>query len=260
MATLLVQIGTPKDSMSTKSIPEAIRKAAQHIFLNCGEGVWLVGGTALAGYYAEHRRSDYIDLFTDGPESQCTAVLAVKSLQNIGATFSNEKQTPLYYRVEVRLLDHSFTIDVVLDEHLHKIGKAHRTNDSVHVADIQTLLAMKVATLISRCSEKDLFDLDWLSENVKELSGNDLIELGKKVDGGVSVETLLISIKGAILKKEACNFLLHRSKITVDDVYRKISRLQKKFVNLLLEYERHLPPTPETKTLKQAFKNMKRVR
>ena len=45
----------------------------------------LVGGTALAGYYAGHRRSDDLDLFVRDEAACRAAVLAVKSLVTLGA-------------------------------------------------------------------------------------------------------------------------------------------------------------------------------
>lgn len=250
----------PAEQISAKAVPEAIRRAVRHIFSNCGDGLWLVGGTALAGYYAEHRRSDDIDLFSADPEIHRMAVLAVKSLQTIGASFSNEKQTPFYYRANAKFLDHSFTIDVVLDEHIHSIGSAIRTPDGTLVADIKTLLAMKVACLISRCSEKDLFDLAWIFSKIGEPGAADLIAIGVAIDGGISAETLLISLHGANLKKEACHFLLPKSEMNVDEAYRKITGLKKKLINSLLEYEKAIPLSPETKAIRQTYKDLKRLR
>lgn len=53
------------------------------------------------------------------------------------------------------------------------------------VAALRTLLAMKTAALLSRCAEKDLYDLLWLLGRYKELSLPEVIELGASVDAGV---------------------------------------------------------------------------
>lgn len=44
---------------------------------------------------------------------------------------------------------------------------------------------MKTSALLSRCAEKDLYDLLWLLGRYKELSLPEVIELGASVDAGV---------------------------------------------------------------------------
>src|SRR5690606_10940079 len=99
--------------------------------------------------------SDDMDLFTANETAQVLTVAAIKNLKNFGATFSHEQTIPTYYHANLNLDDHSFIVDVVLDKHLHQIGKFHKTPSGVYVADIATIFKMKIATLVSRCSEKD---------------------------------------------------------------------------------------------------------
>lgn len=260
MAALRVPEIKPRGYISEKASPPALREALLYIFSQCGKGLWLVGGTALAGYYAEHRRSDDLDLFAVDPMVHREAALAVKSLKKKGAQLSNERTTPNFYHADVGFRDHKFTIDVVLDEYLHKIGQAIRAEDGVWVADIPTLFATKSACLVSRCSEKDLFDLDWMISQWKEFHVSELIRYGSQIDGGLNVETLLFSIQNARLRKEACHFLLPKSSLTVEQAYKKIVGLQKRFIKDLLEYERGLPMSPEVRALSQAYRDQKRIK
>lgn len=247
----------PKGHISEKASLAPLRETLLHIFSQCEKGLWLVGGTALAGYYAEHRRSDDLDLFAVDPMVHREAALAVKSLKGKGAQLSNERTTPNFYHADIQFRDHKFTIDVVLDEYLHKIGQAIRTEDGVWIADIATLFATKAACLVSRCSEKDLFDLDWIISQWKEFHVSELIRYGSQIDGGLNVETLLFSIKNARLRKEACHFLLPKSSMTVEQAYKKIVGLQKRFIGDLLEYEKGLQMSPEVRALSQALRDQK---
>ncbi len=254
MAALSFEKVTPKNKISELAVPKAVRDAIHRIFGDCKEGAWLVGGTALSGYYAEHRRSDDIDLFVDNEASHRAVILSVKALQKAGALFSGERQTPQFFRADVSWQGHKFTVDVVLDETIHRIGRAQRSDDDVLVADIKTLFAMKAACLVSRASEKDLFDLEWIFMHAGEPDMQELISLGSQIDGGLTVETLLISMKGATLRKEACHFLLTSSSSTPAEAFHRIEALRSRLIHSLLEYERTLSASPDTQKLAKAIR------
>lgn len=258
MAPVSLKNIKPRTNISEKSTPPVLREALIHIFQNAGPDLWLVGGTALAGYYAEHRRSDDLDLFAITPEAHRSTILTVKSLTTIGAVFSNERTSPYYYHVDSIWKNHKFTIDVVLDENLGRAGTALKTQEAV-VADLPTLFAQKSACLVSRVSEKDLFDLDWIFDQAKKIDIKEVIQAGQKFDGGVSTETLLISLQGAILRKEACHFLLPQAALTPEEAYKKIEALRKKLISLLLEYEKKEALRPELKALSQTMRRVKKT-
>lgn len=260
MATLSFPELRPHETISKQSSPPALYEALKIIFVAVPEGLWLVGGTALAGYYAEHRRSDDLDLFAVDEIAHRSGALAVKSLTRQGAILMGERTTPNFYHADVKFKGHAFTIDVVLDENLHRIGSASRQQDGVWVADLATLFATKAACLVSRCSEKDLFDLDWILSQVRHYTAADLVEAGNKIDGGVCIETLLVVLQGAILRKEACRFLLPDAGVSVEQAYHKIVTLRKKLIQLLLEAERKMNPTDEIQALSQAVKDQKKIK
>lgn len=259
MAALSINQVVPRKTISTDATPKAIRDAIHHIFSNCPERIWLVGGTALAGFYAEHRRSDDIDLFAADENYHRAAVLAVKSLEKLGAVFSREMQTPQFYRTDVSWQGHKFTIDVVLDENAHRIGRAFRSDDGALVADLNTLYSMKAACLVSRCSEKDIFDLDWIFSRTGDPDVADLISRGSAIDGGLCIETLLYSVKSAQLREDACHFFLPGSVMTHASAFKKILKLQKKLIRLLLEYERRMPVSPEADSLAKTLAFTKKI-
>ena len=260
MATLSLSDIRPKDRMDEGCLPLAVRAALKHVFVNAAEGLWLVGGSALAGFYAGHRCSDDLDMFAAGSESYKAAVLAVKSLKNREAVFLSESGSSFYYHAEIDFFESRFAVDVVVDERLPQIGRAMRTGEGIWVADLPTLFKMKAAALLSRCAEKDLFDLDWFFSQHHELDARLLIEAGSEIDAGLNAQTLLISLQGAALRKEACHFLLPHSPLTVDEAFRKIKRLRGRLVDAILEYERGLPSTEEVAALAQAFKDQKKLK
>lgn len=258
MVTLQTIDVDPFSTMSSKSTPLAIRHALEQIFANAGEGLWLVGGSALAGFYAEHRRSDDLDFFVMDEPAFTAAILAVHSLTKKGAALSNERRTPNYFHADVKFKGHPFTVDIVLDEHMHDIGKASETKQGMWVARLPTLFAAKAACLISRCSEKDLFDLHWFFSKLGGIDVQELVEAGSSIDGGLTTETLLISLEGAILRKDACHFLLPSSKMTVDDAYRNILKLRQDLIDAVLVYEKTLPPSPDAQALSQSIRDQRK--
>ncbi len=260
MAALRLEEINPRKTVSEKVTPAPLRQALKQIFSDIPEGLWLVGGTALAGYYAEHRRSDDLDLFAGDPDTHQATVLSVKRLKKIGAIFEKEKSTPNFYKGHLQLKGHSFTVDVVLDENLHQVGRSTKTEDGVRVVALPTIFAMKAACLLSRCSEKDLYDLAWCFDQTGEIDVAQLVEKGSLVDGGMNVEGMLISLQGAVLRKDACHFLLDDSNKAVDEAYRKIADLQKRLIHVLLDYERGQPLSQETKALADAVKDQKKIR
>ncbi|MBI2337494.1 MAG: nucleotidyl transferase AbiEii/AbiGii toxin family protein [Deltaproteobacteria bacterium] len=258
MATLSLLNIAPLPTLSRLAVPFALHKALAHIFAFCPDGLWLVGGTALAGFYAKHRRSDDLDLFAQDEFAWQAALRAVRSLKEKGAVFSHERTSAGYFRTLAKIERHEFTIDIVLDENLFRVGQSKKSQENFVFADISTLLAMKVACLVSRASEKDLFDLDWILERIPKWNIEELIKLGKPFDAGLNTESLLISLKGSHLRKEACAFLLPKAKLTIDEAYTRIELLRQELIHRLLAYEKLLAPLQETKALATSLQQQKK--
>ncbi len=201
----------------------------------------LVGGTALAGYYAAHRRSDDLDLFAKDPLAHKAAILSVQSLRQLGTSFADVRSSAHFYHATCRLDGHDFTVQVVLDPNVFAIGSALEADDGVIVATPETLLKMKAATLVSRASEKDLYDLSWFFQKDDQLDIESLIALGKEVDGGMNAEAVLISLVGAEIRVSACGFSLsHSSK----EVLAEVARVKKGLVKGVESYLRDQPALP----------------
>ena len=111
----------PDLKLSEKVLPRPLRRAIEYVFSQNIQGCVLVGGTAIAGYYAGHRRSDDMDLFTKDAAAQIATIKACQSLVNLGAKLVEHQHTPSYYKATCTLDGHIFTIDIVLDAHLHQV-------------------------------------------------------------------------------------------------------------------------------------------
>lgn len=236
----------PRQELAASVLPRALREALTHVFTEISGGCMLVGGTALAGFYAGHRRSDDIDLFTKDAFNQEIVVRAVRSLSGLGAEIGEVQHTPAYYRSVIRWQGHAFTADVVLDSLLHRIGKSVRLPNGVVVAELDTILMTKSATLVSRASEKDLYDLIWILERFPELTIKDLLELAQKIDAGATAENVLISLLGAPLRVESCDFAIEPP-LDAGEVFKKIEAFRKGLVMDLraIAKSQPLPPLGE---------------
>ena len=195
----------------------------------------LVGGTALAGFYAGHRRSDDLDLFTGSASAFRQTVLAVRTLRSLGVELHETAHSNQYFRAVCNHPELGFTVDVVLDEHVFGITETNRS-DEVVVAGLAGLLAMKAATLVSRCSEKDLYDLTWLCTAFPDRALPELIELARTVDGGVTGETLVYSVGSTSPESAACGFAVEFG-VSAAAVFAKITAFQRE---LLTALDRHL--------------------
>jgi len=213
----------PDIALASGVLPAPLYRGLLHVFAQGISGCMLVGGTALAGYYAGHRRSDDLDLFTRDTSAQRATSLAVNSLREIGATIEPLQSSKQFNAVACSLDGHDFTAQVVLDPNLFHVGHGLNAQDGTVVADIDTLLAQKTATLVSRCSEKDLYDLLWLFERFRDLDLPTLLERGARIDGGVHAEAVLLSLVGTRLDRSACGFSRTRS---ADDVFDAIQSLK----------------------------------
>lgn len=215
----------PESSLASRVLPGPLYRALRHVFHQGVAGCMLVGGTALAGYYAGHRRSDDLDLFVCDELAYRAAVLAVESLvaDPPGGELSTRQHTPQLYSAVGGLDGHEFTVQVVLDPGLFAAGKSVQASDGVTVASLETLLKQKAATLVSRCAEKDLYDIQWLLGEFPHTTPSNLVDLGSQIDGGVTAETILISLSSADLRKEACGFSSQQDASTV---FQQVSKLR----------------------------------
>lgn len=228
----------PQSRLAARVLPKPLHRAVVELFAQGITGCMLVGGTALSGYYAGHRRSDDLDLFTQDDVAQRAAVLAIGALEEIDASIEVHQSSKQFYSAICSLHGHVFTAQVVLDSNLFVVGSSACADDGVVVAELATLLKQKAATIVSRCSEKDLYDLLWLLHNEPQLELSKLIALGAQIDAGLNAEAALISLVGAQLRQSACDFSLTQN---AQAVFRDISTLRERLVEGFDELARNGP-------------------
>lgn len=231
----------PQSKLALKVLPKPLREAIEVVFNQNLSGCALVGGTCLAGYYAGHRRSDDMDLFVRNTQSFQATVLALKELVKKNYILSEEMRTQQYYHALCQHPKHSFTIDIVLDENIFRVGKFIKLENHVVVADLVTILKMKAATLVSRCSEKDLFDLYWLFDNFSKMTILEFITHGHEIDGGVNAENMLASLAGTELHEGACEFGVKES---APEIFSKIKTFQTQLIHQLRQHLKSQPTPP----------------
>jgi len=234
--------------LAQQVLPPPLLEALTIIFSQHQSDCMLVGGTALAGFYAGHRRSDDLDLFCKDDFSQKSTLLAVQRLRSAGAQFYDERHSAHYYRTSCSFKNHSFTIDVVQDTNIFLAGEAQRSEKNIKVATLETLLKTKCATLISRCSEKDLYDLLWLDRHFTKITTELILKDGSLIDGGMTAENLLLSLAGAKLSKQSCDF---GKNITSLQIFTEITQFQSDLVQNLVFYLNQQIDPHLTKILKK---------
>jgi hypothetical protein len=226
------------ESIAVSVLPPPLWRAIRAVFEGGAPGIALVGGTALAGFFAGHRRSDDIDLFTADNVAQRMAVAAVKGLAAIGAKLADERSSPGFYHALVDLDGHAFTAQAVLDANVHRVGTFLSTPSGIRVASTTSLLKMKVATLVSRCSEKDLYDLLWLKEHGPWPDLATRLELGREIEGGVDAEGMLACLTMAKPNVGSCAFAESQG-VPAPAVLSRIEALRGELETELVEHLEH---------------------
>ena len=238
----------PRADLAASVLPAPLLQSLRHICAQGVSDVMLVGGTALAGFYAAHRRSDDLDLFSKSDPAQQGLILAVRSLEEQGVVFEEQYRSAQYYRAVCRAQGLRFTIDAVLDRRLFEVGE-YTLADGIPVATVKTLMMTKAATLLSRCSEKDLFDLIWILQH-QDISLPDFLELGKLVDGGMDAEAVLMVVSGTELSIDACRFALAPD-VTAADIHAQISAFKLEIQKALSSYLHQQPVPPMGKLVEK---------
>jgi hypothetical protein len=144
-------------------------------------------------------------------------------------------------------------VSVVLDPNLFRVGTVRTTRKGVGVIALETLRMMKAATLVSRCSEKDLYDLEWLTSRFGNVTAEEWVALGQRIDGGVNPESLLISLAGAKPKVAACGFA-ESFGVSAEAVLKRIEDFR---ASLIETFQAYLEKAPVDKGISRLIKKLK---
>jgi predicted nucleotidyltransferase component of viral defense system len=122
-----------------------------------GLGYYLTGGTALSGYYLEHRYSEDLDLFNRAGRNRAADVSFFQDLlQSRNATVTVDQSSASYVRfVAARGSD---SVKVELGEDRGQIAPL-RVFDGIAVDSLEDIAVNKVCCIYSRTEARDFIDL-----------------------------------------------------------------------------------------------------
>jgi len=140
---------------------------------------YLTGGTALSGYYYNHRLSDDLDLFTHSISIESIDRVVSKTLEADGFKIECRRQSPGYRRY---LIDGSLQLDLVKDVDFRAGAPELFTNIMVDCK--KNIAVNKVLAIYGRLDPKDYIDLYFLIKN-ENYDILELIKLGQHKDAGL---------------------------------------------------------------------------
>ncbi len=154
---------------------------------------FLTGGTALAGWYLFHRRSDDLDLFTVSDQAWSGARSRVRRVAAaLDATLEEVRSEPGFHRyVLTPRSGASALVDCVRDQDL-QIVTAKPVRDGICVDAIEDIICNKLAAIVSRTEIKDFVDLFCLHEKGYNL--RKFVEPTQRKFGGIERGVLAASL------------------------------------------------------------------
>lgn len=142
-------------------------------------GFELAGGTALAGAYLGHRRSEDLDFFTPAKEisDALDAFLAACERQGLEVERDPEGVAPTFTRLRVA----GVKVDIGRDTPL-KVAQSHAVLEGMPVRSLPDLAADKTLALFGRATTRDFVDVYELMRTRYDMS--ELINLAGQKDSG----------------------------------------------------------------------------
>ncbi|MBI4676853.1 MAG: nucleotidyl transferase AbiEii/AbiGii toxin family protein [Elusimicrobia bacterium] len=140
---------------------------------------YLTGGTALAAFHLQHRRSDDLDFFTHGAGLEPAPALMREMGREIGETVESAQASPGFLRFRVGA---SLQVDLVADVDF-RVG-APELIGGFMVDTIKNIAVNKVCAILGRLDAKDYVDLYAIFQH-EAFDVFELLELGQKKDAGL---------------------------------------------------------------------------
>jgi len=147
------------------------------------DGFVLTGGTALAGYYLQHRLSEDLDLFTlDREAFEQVSALIPSLTQVLGAMCDDMRLSPHLHQAFFSREDEQVKMDVVLDA--EPWFGTYQNWDGIRVDALENIAANKIVALFGRATPRDFVDLFFIL-NETDLSLDTLLGMAKQKDVGL---------------------------------------------------------------------------
>ena len=145
-------------------------------------GFELAGGTALAGAYLGHRRSQDLAFFTSAREIQggLEQFIAACEASGLGVDQDPQEVAPAFARLYVR----EVKVEIARDAPF-RISPSHTTLEGMPVRSLPDLAADKTLALFDRAATRDFVDLYELMRTRYDMSH--LIRLARQKDTGFNI-------------------------------------------------------------------------
>ncbi len=160
-----------------------------------GKSYFLTGGTALSGFYFEHRESLDLDLFTlEDIKLQAVLQIFRKIAAKTHTKLTHQIATENYHEFYFTGKNETLKVDIVKDIPVH-FGKI-KTFDRVLVDSIENIGSNKICAILGRTEAKDFIDLYFILEN--GFSFEKLLKEAKQKDVGLTefyLANMLLQVK-----------------------------------------------------------------
>jgi hypothetical protein len=161
-------------------------------FFDVEADFFLTGGAALSGFYLHHRSTTDLDLFTTSDDALARGRTTLPHIAAVlGCRFAWKHESPDFRRAVLSRENEALVVDLVRDRTPQTHPKV-RHGDIV-VDSIEELLANKLAALVGRQEERDLFDVYRLEQH--GLRVQDALVVAEGKDGGATAATLAWLLK-----------------------------------------------------------------
>ena len=159
-----------------------------------GDGFFLTGGAALAGFYGSARPTRDLDLFTRDPEVFKQASRVVDCVaQALMCEMENLRTFPHFRRYRFRKDDEAVVLDFVREEVSAVYPPVAVDGWKLRVDRLEEMAINKICALVSRGEVRDLEDLEFMAKAGIDLGS--ALTLSVRKDGGIGSDTLLIGLQ-----------------------------------------------------------------
>lgn len=188
---------------------------------------FLTGGSALALFYLDHRKSYDLDLFStesiewmeiDGWVRLCAS--------NISAQVQVVRDAPTFRRYKLDRKPDAEVVDIVLDV-TPQVDAEKRNVGGIQVDTLHEIMVNKITTLIGRAEIKDIIDLLFLEKEGWRIE--DYFEDAKLKDGGLDAG-MIAMILNSLKVSELPDYMI--KPLTLDELRTYISDLKTRFLIL----------------------------
>lgn len=164
----------------------------QKLFLNeffkssLKDDFFLTGGTALSGFYLEHRLSQDLDLFTVNQEISFDNVNRelLKIASNLNLKIKNQVASPTFLQYIFLTNAEDLKVDVVKDVPIF-FGKIKKKG-GVNIDSLKNIAVNKLLAIFGRVDAKDFIDLFFILKIEKKFEFDELFSKAKQKDLGLN--------------------------------------------------------------------------